>query len=801
MAGGRDAGRIAGALGVVWTRAASGVDARGGALPLTHRLTLIYLAVPLAIWLAGWFKWWFGVPAAGLLALGLWPALAGAWRPRPSLATVCLGVFMLLWVLAFPAGGVFRPLGMDWAAHRGVFLDLGRGGWPTYVTDFGDGAPMLLRYYLGYFMVPGLVGKWLGPSALNWAVPLWTWLGMTLLAVLFARGLPTVRAKLLAVAIGLVLFSGLDVLEYMLREGPLDGLARIGERARRGIGPVFEMSWQSPMFLEYQANALTFRNSPQHFLAGGLGALLILELRRNPRFLAIVAVLLLACAFWSALVALGLLPLAACLTLGGRWRRWLSWSNVAVAPLLGATLALYYYSGRLDFASGWLWEIYPSALRAVADMVIFYVCEFLLLTAFVWWLRADSRRDVLFHVAVGVLLIAPWYWYGDPDFSELTLRLVVPALFVLAWHAARTVAERSGNAAGRRASTATGFQRAGFVFFVCCLGVGALSALVEFATVLRKPDWLAYQRAHLTSALVRDVEQRAAKVVPKPLRALLRDMVGTEPTALRSDAKVLTGEYDIYLQDRMLVLVKTDCDLDFERTARFMLRRYPRGGAASARRDSDQWRAAGVRSRHDACVHWRHLPRDGWRRFGIAQVVPGEGVVWEAEIALDNGSVSSRFRKRGVDFFRARRAALVADARASLKRRAEFDVYDAGDRLVLLKTPCDAADTIPKFFLHVYAQRRQLLPPRRQRHGFDNLDFGFGERGARVDGSCATAAPLPEYPIARIALGQWRPAQAGNDEELWRIEFTPAAARAPPVDAGPAGRGPGERRAARSGAP
>ncbi len=33
------------------------------ALPLTHRLTILYLATPLAIWLLGWLEWWFGAPA------------------------------------------------------------------------------------------------------------------------------------------------------------------------------------------------------------------------------------------------------------------------------------------------------------------------------------------------------------------------------------------------------------------------------------------------------------------------------------------------------------------------------------------------------------------------------------------------------------------------------------------------------------------------------------------------------------------------------------------------------------------
>ena len=79
-------------------------------------------------------------------------------------------------------------------------MDLTRGGWPTYLVDYLNDSPPLLRYYLGWHMVPALLGRWLGPAALDWAVPLWTWCEAALVVLLFARGLPTLRAALAAVA-------------------------------------------------------------------------------------------------------------------------------------------------------------------------------------------------------------------------------------------------------------------------------------------------------------------------------------------------------------------------------------------------------------------------------------------------------------------------------------------------------------------------------------------------------------------------------------------------------------------------
>ena len=156
-------------------------------IPVVHRLAIIYLMLPVLIWLVGWFEWWLGVPAAVLLAFAFWQsigpgrdsfsweALSQAWRAvfRPTTVVVLLGAFA--WVMTTAAGGVFDVSNADWIKHRALFLDLARGSWPVYhpywlselSVFFPEGAGLsglLLRYYLGYYMVPGLVGKWFGIS-------------------------------------------------------------------------------------------------------------------------------------------------------------------------------------------------------------------------------------------------------------------------------------------------------------------------------------------------------------------------------------------------------------------------------------------------------------------------------------------------------------------------------------------------------------------------------------------------------------------------------------------------------------
>ncbi len=64
------------------------------------------------------------------------------------------------------------------------------------------------------------------------------------------------------------------------------------------------------------------------------------------------------------------------------------------------------------------------------------------------------------------------------------------------------------------------------------------------------------------------------------------------------------------------------------------------------------------------------------------------------------------------------------------------------------------------------------LPAHRKPHGFDNLDFHWGEADGgddvRYGGKCVAVVRLPDYPIVRIRTGQWIPDERRN---LWRVEF------------------------------
>ena len=630
--------------GIVSPGAVSGgAVTQPGELPLVHRMAIAYLLTPVAVWLLGWFHWWVGLPVATLLGFGAWSALSGSWRwRRPSRTTVVLALAAAVWVMVTPAGGVFT-VSDDWSTHRAILLDMTRGGWPTYPVDHLRDSPPLLRYYLGWHMAPTLLGRWLGPAALNWAVPLWTWLGVALVVLLFARGLPTLRAALLAAGV-LVFFSGMDVVELALREGVPDAARMIRDKLDPDWAPIgqdrrltFVRTATSPMLLEYLSHNLTLAHTPQHFLPAGLATLLMLRLRERRRFLQASGVVLASCLFWSPLLATGLLPLAVAMLVGNRnARHAASWQNVFVALPLVALIALYLASGATDFDRGWLWELYDDRLQLVGDILVLYATEFLVLAALLWRLDPRIVRNPFFVASVLALLTAPWYWYGTSQFSEWSLRFSVPALVVLARFAACAVVGRSSGKHAR--------GRLAYRTLLAVLAIGALTVVWELGLLMHNPRLMPYEtlgNSVLIDQHFMDETNKTTRTVPKSLALLLRNH---EVDERRHDKGTLLirSAWDVYLRDNRLVYAKRRCNRgDGQARTRFYVDIQPAGPQAPGAGGEigyDRLTFGLISPKHfretGGCVVPFQLPAYDIAQIRTGQIAPDGRRLWEAEAHL-----------------------------------------------------------------------------------------------------------------------------------------------------------------------
>ena len=76
-----------------------------------------------------------------------------------------------------------------------------------------------------------------------------------------------------------------------------------------------------------------------------------------------------------------------------------------------------------------------------------------------------------------------------------------------------------------------------------------------------------------------------------------------------------------------------------------------------------------------------------------------------------------------------------------------------------------------RFLLHLYPVDAGDLPDHRKRHGFDNLDFRFGEFALSLTERPVAVRELPDYAIARVRTGQFLINEDGSFTEIWEDEI------------------------------
>ena len=103
---------------------------------------------------------------------------------------------------------------------------------------------------------------------------------------------------------------------------------------------------------------------------------------------------------------------------------------------------------------------------------LFYLIEFMILAGLLWLLRPQLHREPFFLISVVTLLLVPWYQMGiHGDFSR---RVSLPALVLLCWYAAETLANH--RLTFTRAQALRGLA---LVVLIVVLGVDTVDPLVH----------------------------------------------------------------------------------------------------------------------------------------------------------------------------------------------------------------------------------------------------------------------------------------------------------------------------------
>lgn len=404
--------------------------------------TLGYLGIPCILFFLGWLQ-----PILALaLSAGTLAGIVLAWReysstsiasesaspsstgPRPlGWKTVAFAACVALaWCHLSGAGG-YGQQKTDWKKHNRVLKDLIDHSWPVEysgqpITDTAAG-PGYLSYAIGYYLPAALVGKAAGWAWANHALFAWTVLGATLCLLWFAHH---TSMRIVAV-LAFPLLSGLDC----IGEGLVHG-------TWFAAGSEHKEWWA--LFAQYPSNMTCLFWVPQHGLAGWLLAGVLLHRSLSAPAAAVQVFALSLTALWSPFVFLGGVPLVVVGCLAARGRHLFKPVLLVSAALITAAVGLYSL-GHHGIPHHLVWHEPPVMFkRAYLSTTtyslpllwsLFGLLEFgLLAVLMMCLLRSWRRRDAwLFWCTVLILLVLPCYRLGE--FSDLTMRSCLPALFLL----------------------------------------------------------------------------------------------------------------------------------------------------------------------------------------------------------------------------------------------------------------------------------------------------------------------------------------------------------------------------------
>ncbi len=444
---------------------------RSPAVALLEAFSLICAVSAPIIWVNGWLQWWLAIPLTILLLFGF----GEAWRfgvtvppeadsdaqqndsaptPRGWLALQASGIVLLVagLVACTGMGAVGFPF-FDATLVAGVMKDCLTIAWPVgyeYVGADGSVRQFAPAYYLGFHMVPSLVGMVLPWPLFYRAHYFWIVVCVLLTVIWYLR---TVRQRSLFLAAVFLCFGGLDILGHVFtaRYGAVPDTSvwdyvtgvypwSIGrgwlDHWHASFAITEGAAFMNGVFHKWYAPLSTLVDGINHAVPVWIPLMMILYdtfvRRRCDRLFFLAALVPIS----SLLCAIGLLPLLGVALIHNRGRGALSVANLVPGPPLVLVLFLYFMSGGAGFDAGWLWE-FQDVSQSWPYLLLFYVAEFGLL-ALVMPRAANAAHlntRLWMTAALLIFLLVPLYRFGL--FND-QYRLMIPwqfAFLVLIGHA------------------------------------------------------------------------------------------------------------------------------------------------------------------------------------------------------------------------------------------------------------------------------------------------------------------------------------------------------------------------------
>lgn len=393
----------------------------GNNLKLTKLASFCYLGFPIALFFAAWLRLPYSLIVVSLIVYLLFTYykqlnISSLQNNKISRSAMLILLYSIMFATLSGAGGLVRQK-PDWTKHNVILNDLVNYSWPVYYGKSYFVEDSTLVYYIAYYLPAALVGKFLGWEFAQFALLLYTALGLFIFGLLLKHILGNKIRSLFPL---FFLLSGLDL-----------------------VGTYYMGTWSARILhMESYVSGLQFSSMmtiltwvPQHGIAAWIPlALFYVERKKS---VTIFGPILIAFTFlWSPFVSLGLV-----LT-------WLQCANfrdfLNRRFILNATISFFfviimflYYKSQLPLGDSKI-KLYllnfTSHFQAIKYQILFLLLDLFFTIPFFIIIRKRIEKSDLYllWISYPVLIVVSQFMYGqNNDFVMRASIVHLSLIFIL----------------------------------------------------------------------------------------------------------------------------------------------------------------------------------------------------------------------------------------------------------------------------------------------------------------------------------------------------------------------------------
>ncbi len=385
-------------------------------------ICLLYIYAACIIFTATWLRWYLAVPAVVCQLVILFGVVRKFKASLQSDKKIAINIWFLI---LFFAGALFlgyicgwsgyvHQVG-DWPKHNAIMRDMLERKWPVIYEANGEKA--MLTYYIGQYVVPTFISKFIdfqfyGMNQLNW---LWASFGLFLVWLLFMiiTGATTVKKQTVCLAI-LIFAGGLMALQQSL------GHVLYPNRVSIGLGEGMDYYFSLVPMLQFRTNFINMRWVYGQTIVSWMIVMLLYAHRDKIDIFVPIAM---PGIMYSSFSFLTIVWIAIFIFLKWIWEAkgnishvlkiTFSWQNLLAVVSPGLILITYYLGYMMQPKPGTQGiQFVGYSFKATGLYILFTMGSFGLYALLV---AKEYYKDSAFLGAVSVMFILPFFTMGGPN--------------------------------------------------------------------------------------------------------------------------------------------------------------------------------------------------------------------------------------------------------------------------------------------------------------------------------------------------------------------------------------------------